>query len=189
MRITNLTALFSLIAIAASLQPAAQTTQIWPAAKWATASPESVGMTAAPLAQIDRDIGGGVYGNVDRVLVVRRGHVVFDRRYARNYREISRGHSGPLGCGEGCTDPAALNEFNYYHPNWHPYYQGRDVHTLQSVTKSIAATVVGIAHGRGAIASLDVPMLSFFRDRDLSRVDKRLVGNVDVTLASALSVN
>ena len=47
-----------------------------------------------------------------------------------------------------------MHEFNYLHPDWHPYYRGRDVHTLQSVTKSIAATVVGIALGRGEIRSL-----------------------------------
>ena len=55
-----------------------------------------------------------------------------------------------------------------------PYYQGRDVHTLQSVTKSIAATLIGIALGRGEIAGVEVPFLSFFKDRDLSSVDPRL---------------
>jgi CubicO group peptidase (beta-lactamase class C family) len=163
-----------LIAIGALTQLVAQPPPVWPGTKWAQASPESQGMSGAALAELDRQISEGAYGNVDRVLVIRRGHAVFDRRYSRDYREISRGKSGPLGCGEGCTDAAAMNEFNYYHPNWHPYYQGRDVHTLQSVTKSIAATVIGIAHARGAIASLDAPALSFFRDRDLSRVDKRL---------------
>ena len=67
-----------------------------------------------------------------------------------------------------------MHEFNYFHPNWHPYYQGRDVHTLQSVTKSIAATVIGVALGRGEIAALDRPFLQYFKDRDLSRVDPRL---------------
>jgi CubicO group peptidase (beta-lactamase class C family) len=42
------------------------------------------------------------------------------------------------------------------------------------VTKSIAATVVGIAKGRGRIKSLDVPFLTFFANRDLSRIDSRL---------------
>jgi CubicO group peptidase (beta-lactamase class C family) len=78
-----------------------------------------------------------------------------------------------------------MHEFNYLHPNWHPYYQGRDVHTLQSVTKSIAATVIGIALGRGEIASLDRPFLEFFKDRDLSRVDPRLRG---ATLADLLTM-
>ena len=47
-----------------------------------------------------------------------------------------------------------MHEFNYMHPDWHPYYKGRDIHTLQSVTKSMAATVVGIALRRGEIRSL-----------------------------------
>ena len=43
-----------------------------------------------------------------------------------------------------------MHAFNYYHPRWHPYFQGTSVHPLQSVTKSIAATVIGVALGRGA---------------------------------------
>ncbi len=156
------------------LAAAAQSRSTWPAASWPAATPESQGLTSAPFDALDRDIASGVYGNIDRMLVIRNGHAVVNKRYARNYREISRGHNGPLGCGEGCTDKAAMHEFNYYHPNWHPYYQGRDVHTLQSVTKSIAATVIGIALGRGEIARLDVPFLTFFQDRDLSRIDPRL---------------
>ena len=100
--------------------------------------------------------------------------MVVDGRYSRDYPSISRGRVGPLGCGYGCTDKSRMHEFNYYHPDWHPYYQGRDVHTLQSVTKSIASTVVGIALGPGAPGSLDRPFLEFFKDRDLSNVDPRL---------------
>ena len=129
---------------------------------------------AASLPDVDRDARAGVYGNIDAILVTRRGRVVLDRRYPRSYEDISRGRVGPLGCGEGCTDPARMHQFNYYHPRWHPYYEGRGVHTLQSVTKSIAATVIGIALGRGEIPSLDRPFLDFFKDRDLSRVDPRL---------------
>ena len=128
--------------------------------------PSRRGSCAARFAELDREIESGVYGNIDRLLVVRGGHLVIDERYARDYRAISRGQKGPLGCGEGCSDPAAMNEFNYLHPNWHPYYQGRDIHTLQSVTKSIAATIVGIALGQqGRSPSVDVPFLSFFKDR------------------------
>jgi CubicO group peptidase (beta-lactamase class C family) len=128
----------------------------------------------AGLPAIDRDARAGTYGNIDSIVVMRGGRVVFDERYPRIYEDISRGRVGPLGCGEGCTDPARMHEFNYYHPRWHPYYQGRGIHTLQSVTKSIAATVIGIALGRGDIRSIDRPVLEFFEDRDLSRVDPRL---------------
>ena len=152
----------------------AQPRQVWPTAGWTKAAPQSQGINAARFAELDRDVESGVYGNIDRMLVVRGGHLVIDERYARDYRAISRGQKGPLGCGEGCSDPAAMNEFNYLHPNWHPYYQGRDVHTLQSVTKSIAATIVGIALGQKEIASVEVPFLSFFKDRNLAKVDPQL---------------
>jgi CubicO group peptidase (beta-lactamase class C family) len=146
----------------------------WPTAGWPSATLESEGFAAAPFAALDKEIRDGVYGNVDRLVVVRRGQAVFNQRYPRDYREISRGQVGPIGCGEGCTDASRMHEFNYFHPNWHPYYQGRDIHTLQSVTKSIAATVIGIAIGRSEVAALDRPFLQYFKDRDLSRVDPRL---------------
>ena len=159
---------------AALLSTAAEQRQLWPTTGWTTAAPDAHGISAVRFADLARDVESGAYGNIDRLLVIRNGYLVIDQRYARDYRAISRGKTGPLGCGEGCTDPAAMNEFNYYHPNWHPYYQGRDIHTLQSVTKSVAATIVGIAIGRAVIPSVDVPFLSFFKDRNLSRVDQRL---------------
>jgi CubicO group peptidase (beta-lactamase class C family) len=67
-----------------------------------------------------------------------------------------------------------VHEFNYLHPDYHPFYRGREVHTLQSVTKSIAATVIGIAVGRGDLSSLDTPLLSFFEQYDVNDVDPRL---------------
>ena len=146
----------------------------WPADTWSVATPESQGLSAAAFAALDKEIRDGVYGNVDRIFVTRNGHAVVNHRYARDYAAISRGRMGPLGCGDGCADKSWMHEFNYFHPNWHPYYQGRDVHTLQSVTKSIAATVIGVALGRGEIAALDRPFLQYFKDRDLSRVDPRL---------------
>lgn len=146
----------------------------WPADTWPVATPESQGLSPAAFAALDKEIRDGVYGNVDRIFVTRNGHAVVNHRYARDYAAISRGRMGPLGCGDGCADKSWMHEFNYFHPNWHPYYQGRDVHTLQSVTKSIAATVIGVALGRGEIAALDRPFLQYFKDRDLSRVDPRL---------------
>jgi CubicO group peptidase (beta-lactamase class C family) len=130
--------------------------------------------TAPTLDAIDRDARAGVYGNVDRLLVIRRGTTVLDARYPRDYRAISRGRRSPIGCGEGCPDPGWNHQFNYFHPDWHPYYQGRDVHTLQSVTKSIAATVIGIALRRGDLASLDQRFFEHFGDKNLSRIDARL---------------
>ena len=146
----------------------------WPTTGWTRATPQSQRLSSAAFEDLDRAIAGGTYGNVDWLVVARAGIMVFDKRYPRDYREISRGKTGPIGCGEGCTDPAWMHEFNYLHPRWHPFYEGRDLHTLQSVTKSIAATVIGTAMQKGRIKGTERPFLDFFKDRDLSRIDPRL---------------
>jgi CubicO group peptidase (beta-lactamase class C family) len=106
---------------------------------------------------------------------VRNGTLVWSERFARDYREISRGKKSPIGCGiDACADSSELNHYNYLHPEWHPFYQGRPVHTLQSVTKSVTATLIGIALQRREISGVNVPLLSFFGDYDLARVDARL---------------
>lgn len=161
-------------AVASLITPAAQSPSVWPGRAWLTASPASQGFDPAAFEKLDADVRSGIYGHVDHVFVARRGYAVVDTRYPRDYQEISRGRTGPIGCGAGCTDAAAMHEYNYYHPNRHPYYQGRPVHSLQSVTKSIAATVIGAARGHGRIKGLEVPFLTFFADRNLSRVEARL---------------
>ncbi len=165
-------ALIVLAAVAVIAAAQAPGAEVWPGAGWATATPESQGVSRDALDALDRDIRAGIYGYVDQLLVIRAGRAVFNTKYPRDYRAISGGVDGPLGCGWGCADKSRLHQFNYVHPDWHPYYQGRSVHSLQSVTKSIAGTAVGMALG-GAHA-LDRPFLDFFADRDLSAMDPRL---------------
>ncbi len=125
---------------------------------------------------LDAGIRAGKYGYVDHLLVMADGQVVFDEQYDNDYVEISRGRTSPIGCGADACTGAMTNDdsYNYLHPSTHPFYKGRAVHSLQSVTKSVAATVVGVAIARGDISGLDVPLLSFFEDYDLDRVDSRL---------------
>jgi hypothetical protein len=70
--------------------------------------------SSGALDTIDRDVRAGVYGNVDRLLVIRKGAIVIDARYPRDYREISRGRRGPIGCGQDCADPAWMHEFKWW---------------------------------------------------------------------------
>ena len=147
----------------------------WPGSAWEVSTPEAQGLLAAPFVEIDEDIRAGTYGNVDRMVVVRDGYLVVSQRYEHDYASISRGFRGALGCGADiCSDAEAKDPYNYYHPDIHPYFQGRDVHTLQSVTKSVAATVIGAALHQGAIDDLSTPLLAFFVAYDISREDARL---------------
>jgi CubicO group peptidase (beta-lactamase class C family) len=138
--------------------------------------PAEVGLSDSLLAALDGRIRAGSFGYVDRMVVVRNGKLVVNERYDNDYVEISRGRTSPIGCGfDACTgDISEDDPFNYLHPDTHPWYEGRDVHSLQSVTKSVTATLIGVATHRGEIESLDTPILSYFGDYDLSGVDPRL---------------
>ena len=134
----------------------------WPTNGWATSTPAAQGLRSEPLDSLHRDIAASKFGNVDRLVIIRNGYLVRNERYPRDYRAISAG-----------TDTTS-HQFNYQHPDWHPWFHGRDVHTLQSVTKSVTSALIGIAVERKEIAGVGVPLLSFFGDYDLTRVDPRL---------------
>ena len=142
---------------------------------WPRSTPQAEGLNPQPLEQMLNRIKANEFGNVDRLVVVRNGKLVLDERFPRDYRVISTGKSSPIGCGiDACKDSARAHHYNYLHPDYHPWWMGTEQHTLQSVTKSVAATVIGTAIQHGAIKSVDTPLLSYFKSYDLSKVDPRL---------------
>ncbi len=153
---------------------------------WPRAEPSAVGLEVTSLADLAAEVAAGEYGYVDRLLLVADGRLVFDKRYDQDYVEISRGRSGPIGCGtDACDGPGDVHDFNYLHPDRHPFYQGREVHTLQSVTKSVTATLIGIAIRRGEIPGVDTPVFELLSDYDLDPVDPRVR---DATLEDLLTM-
>src|SRR5262245_64815969 len=122
--------------------------QSFPGESWPTARPANVGLNQAVLDSLDREIKAGQYGYVDRVLIIRHGKAVWDKRYSQDYvaayDSLARIQS-PLNAHD------ATGPYNYYAPWWHPYYRGGDslaalgagLHTLQSVTKTITSVIIG----------------------------------------------
>lgn len=165
------TAVITLLGLAAT---ATAQDSFWSDQDWPRASLASVGLSETAFNELDQRIRNGDYGYVDRLVVVRDGQLVVDARYDNDYKAISRGVQSYIGCGYGCTDPSWNHQFNYLHPDWHPYFQGRDVHTLQSVTKSVSATLVGIAIERGSIAGVETRFLPYLSEYDLSAVEDDL---------------
>ena len=129
----------------------------WPTKQWPTASPKAVGLNVKVLDSIDSEIRSGRYGLVDRLLVIRHGSIAYDRSYRQNYDSAyadSVHVNGPLNPHD-VTGP-----YNYFNSWWHPYYQRGDLHSLQSVTKTMTSIVMGIATTRGEYPSLDRTVLS-----------------------------
>ncbi len=142
----------------------------FPATRWPAATPAEVGLNGAVLDSIDAEIRAGRYGYVDRLLVVRHGRVAYDQRYAQDYDRIY-GDSAKAVNSLNAHD--VTSPYNYFSPWWHPTYQRGDLHTLQSVTKTVTSVVIGTAVTRGEFPSLDTPVLSFFDTTKVKNIDDR----------------
>lgn len=150
--------------------PAHVFAQQFPAERWPSARPADVGISAAVLDSIDSEVKAGRYGYVDRIVVIRNGKLIWDRSYQNDYVKaydsLARIES-PLNA----HDPTG--PYNYYAGWWHPYYRRGNLHTLQSVTKTITSIVIGTAVTRGEFPSLDTPVMSFYDTAQVKNLDDR----------------
>jgi CubicO group peptidase (beta-lactamase class C family) len=133
----------------------------WPTRGWTTSTPEAEGLDGSALADLDREFASGSHGYVDGMLVVRNGRLVFEKSYAHDYQKLFEGRQEARG------------PYNYYDPDWHPYYQKGELHTMQSVSKSVTSALVGIAIGRGEMPGLDAKVLSYFEGFQIPDPDSR----------------
>lgn len=142
----------------------------WPTKGWLSSTPSAVGLNPKVLAALDADIAGGKYGNVDSMLVIRHGKIAYERTYKHDYDRIY---------GQEARTPGPLNAhdpsgpYNYFNSWWHPFYRRGDLHTMQSVTKTVTSIVIGIATARHEFPSLDTPVLTFFDVAKVANVDDR----------------
>ena len=137
---------------------------------WPVSTPEKLGLNASVLAALDNDIAAGKYANTDSMLVIRHGQIAYDRSYAHDYEKLY---------GEQAHKTSGLNPhdfggpYNYFNPFWHPYYRRGELHTLQSVTKTVTSVVIGVAVTRGEFPSIDTPVLQFFEAGKVANIDER----------------
>ena len=103
---------------------------------WPTASLAAAGMDPAPLTELMNRLRGNPGHMVESILIAVEGKLVFEE---------------------------------YFDGRAHPTYGDQPVHydrltkhCLSSVTKSVTATMLGVAIGRGSIASVDEKVLDFF---------------------------
>lgn len=133
----------------------------WPGADWAASSRED-GMNAQPLIEFHRAVAAGEHGYVDGLLVIRRGKVVFERSYQHDYEALFRQQQDQR-----------RGPYNYFDPDWHPFYRDGDLHTMQSISKSVTSALIGIAIGRGEIPGVDVTVERYFPEHPAADGDSR----------------
>lgn len=151
-------------------QTGAQAQGGWPTKGWAAAQLNAVGMEAGPLDALDAEIRAGKHGYVDSMLVVRCGKLVYEKTYTHDYDKIYGERAktrGPLN-----HDPSG--PYNYFNPDWHPFYRRGELHSMQSITKTVTSVIIGVAMARGDFPSIDTPILKFFNGARIQKLDPRM---------------
>jgi len=137
-------------------------------------------MDPAAIEDLDADIAAGRYGLIDSFLLIRHGKIVADLNYTHDYHTIASQYD------------SANHQYNYDHPDWHPFYRGTELHSLQSATKSVTSVALGVADYEGYIKGVNVAAMSFFEDYkpDMSDPRRRAITLEDLlTMRSGIDWN
>ncbi|MBT3425410.1 MAG: serine hydrolase [Gammaproteobacteria bacterium] len=138
--------------------------QSWPDENWQLSTPEQEGLDGNAIATLDKEFRAGQHGYVDSMLIIRNGRMVFEAHYENDYQQIN----APL-----ITDESG--PWNYYDTQWHPYYQGGELHTVQSSTKSFMSALVGIAIARGDLSGIDATLGELLPHRNIADPKKAAI--------------
>lgn len=144
--------------------------QIWPLKEWPTATPQSQSMNTDSLQAFDEAIANGKYGYVDGMIITRHGKLVYQKKYTHDYDKIY-GADATTTSGLNQLDPGG--QYNYYNPWWHPFYRRGELHSLQSVTKTITSVLIGVASARKEFPDVSTTVLSFFDTTQVKNIDDR----------------
>lgn len=158
------------IAVTFALAGAAYAGDEWPTSGWKNVAPAEVGLDAVTIGALDKEIASGKFGAVDSMLVIRRGKIAYERHYAP--RDPSAGEK-PSPEKQALVIHNPSGPYNYLNPWWHPFFRGGELHTMQSVTKTIASATIGAAIARGEFPDVDTPILRFFDGWNVANADAR----------------
>ncbi|WP_452222788.1 serine hydrolase domain-containing protein [Lacinutrix chionoecetis] len=116
----------------------------------------------AVIDSINSEINNGDYGLIDRFMVIQNDEQLADYKYDQDYETIVQQYD------------TTNHQYNFNNTDWHPYYKKSELHTLQSVTKSITSILLGIAldlDDEYNVSNKAMPLLTGYNDSDFQ--DKR----------------
>ena len=107
------------------------------------------------------------HGYVDSFMLIQDGEVIFEKYYEVDYEYLTRDKKTEQALIMNKNyGGLATPQYNYYNPEWHPFYKDTELHTIQSVSKSVTSALVGIALERGEIESIDTEIFEYFPNYD-----------------------
>ncbi|MBL4639500.1 MAG: serine hydrolase, partial [Kordiimonadaceae bacterium] len=151
---------------------------VWPGETWEKSSFNAENIDAAAIEALVQELETGAYGAVTNFMLIRNGRVVADHKFSPDLK-LPENSQGPLDQTEAET------QYNYDHLDWHPYYRGTELHTMQSVTKSVTSAAFGIAVDSGVIPDIHAPAMPYFKNYTHDMSDPR---KGDITIENLLTM-
>ena len=141
---------------------------------WQIATPESKGLDSKVLHKLHKEFEELKHGYINSFIVIKRNAIVFEEYYDIDYAQLTKDKKNKqIQILEKNYGIHANPMYNYFNPEWHPYYKDTDLHTIQSVTKSVTSALFGIAIDKGYIPNIDSKIVDFFPDYAPKFKDKK----------------
>ena len=144
----------------------------WPGAEWARVDPASLGLDREAIEKLSGEIEAGQYGNIDSMTIIRHGQVAFEQHYEWDYAAQHKGFSYP-------SPPP----WDYFNAEAYPFHGNSELHSLQSVSKSVMSALIGIAIERGELPGTDATLGELLPHREFADPAVK-----DVTLENVLTM-
>ncbi|WP_339705073.1 serine hydrolase [uncultured Kriegella sp.] len=110
---------------------------------------------------INSEINNGDYGLIDRFMIIQNDELLADFKYEQDYETIVQKYD------------TTNHQYNFNSTVWHPYYKQTNLHTLQSVTKSITSILFGIALDLNKDYNVSNKAMPLLAGYDTDFLDKR----------------
>lgn len=167
------------LSLAACAEPQDTAQVSWPTETWQISSPSAEGLSDDAVEAYLAELEAGTHGPLDRFLLIRHGRLVADSRF-----EVDWTKRIPP---EVSTADVVINfeQYDYDDPAHHPYFGDTDLHSLQSVTKSVTSAAIGTAILAGKLDGLDAPIAPYLQSYDYGANDPRWQ---DITLGDLLTM-
>ena len=141
---------------------------------WQVATPESKGLDSKILRNLHKEFEELKHGYINSFIVIKGNAIIFEEYYDIDYAELTKDKKNEqIRILEKNYGVHANPMYNYFNPEWHPYYKDTDLHTIQSVTKSVTSALFGIAIDKGYIPNIDSKIVDFFPDYASKFKDKK----------------
>ncbi|MDO7172621.1 serine hydrolase domain-containing protein [Mariniflexile sp. AS56] len=140
----------------------------------------SPNVLSAVIDSINSEINNGDYGLIDRFMLIQNDELLADYKYEQDYEFVVQKYD------------TTNHQYNFNSTNWHPYYKQSELHTLQSVTKSITSILFGIALDLNEQYNVDnkaMPLLKGYGTGFLDKQKENITIEDLLTMRSGLKWN